>query len=80
GSYTWIVAATMKDGRKPESLTSTTSTSTHWLWPEAISLVLGLEGTCIHDPAKKIQQSREPEIVDGYRAHSIIINFNCNNI
>nr|GFB08109.1 hypothetical protein [Tanacetum cinerariifolium] len=25
--------------------------------PEAISLVLGLEGNCIH-PAKKIQQSR----------------------
>nr|GEY71193.1 reverse transcriptase domain-containing protein [Tanacetum cinerariifolium] len=26
--------------------------------PEAISLVLGLEGNCIHHPAKKIQQSR----------------------
>nr|GFA69395.1 hypothetical protein [Tanacetum cinerariifolium] len=66
--------------------------------PEAISLVLGLEGNCIHHPAKKNptitssskvvaafvkrreEKISEPKIVDGYRAHSIIINFNCNNI
>ncbi|GKB63066.1 hypothetical protein Tco_0919252 [Tanacetum coccineum] len=29
-----------------------------FMWPEAISLVLGFGGNCIHHPAKKIQQSR----------------------